>query len=246
MQTTQRDHVATPEVAKPISFFNQLLQVLVAPAQGMATVPQQGARHWLVLLLICVLSAAVQWQMFSNMSPQWLVDQQMLMLSHQLTPAEQEQTRAYLAQTADKAALFAVIMLPLFMLIINAILAGYLKLTGRLQNQLSYDQWFALTNWSQLPMLVCMLGTAVLLWLADSPNVPLNIANFASLNQLVLGLSPEAPLYGWAEALSLFVLWQAYIIKAALQSAAGYSTQRALWVTAAPLVVIFGLWALLA
>lgn len=236
--TTDNTPVTSP------GFFNQLIQVLFQPAQGMAPVPQQGGRYWLALLLTIVISAAVSWQMFSGMSPEWLVEQQMLQMGNELSPAEQEQTRAYLAQSAGMMPLLSPVFVALGTLLMAAILATYLMFTGRVSSNLKFGQWFALVSWSQLPTVVCMLGVAVLLLLSDTPNVSINLMNFASVNQLLLGLNPDSAWFGLTEALSLFVLWQAWILHAGLISAAGYTAQRATLVIGAPIVLIFGGWAL--
>lgn len=230
--------VATP------GFFSQLVQVLFQPAQGMAPVLQQGGRHWLALLLTVLIASAVSFQMFNGMSPEWLVEQQMLQMGNDLSPAEQEQTRAYLAQSAGMTPILSPVFIAIGTLLMAAILATYLLLTGRMSSDLKYGQWFALVNWSQLPTIVCMLGTAVLLLLSDTPNVSMNLMNFASVNQLLLGLTPESPWFALTEALSLFMLWQVWILHAGLVSAAGYTAQRATLVVSAPLVLIFGGWAL--
>lgn len=242
--TTADNSTATGTPAVSPGFFSQLIQVLFQPAQGMAPVPQQGGRYWLALLLTIVLSSAVSWQMFSGMSPEWLVEQQMLQMGNDLSPAEQEQTRAYLAQSAGMMPLLSPVFVAIGTLLMVAILATYLLLTGRVSSNFKFGQWFALVSWSQLPTVVCMLGTAVLLLLSDTPNVSINLMNFASVNQLLLGLTPDSPWFALTEALSLFVLWQVWVLHAGLISAAGYTAQRATLVVGAPVLLIFGGWAL--
>jgi len=232
-----------PQTATP-SFFAQFFQVLFQPKAGMATVPQQGNRHWLALLLTIAITSTVSWFMFSGMSPEWLVEQQMLQMGNDLSPAEQEQTRALLAQSASSTAMLSPIFVAIGTLLFTALLALYLLLTGRVNTGFKYNQWFAFASWSQLPTIVCMLGTAILLALADTTNVPMNLMNFASLNQLILGLTPTSAWYGLTDALSLFLIWQLWVLHAGLTSAAGYSSQRATLVLAIPTALIFGGWAL--
>jgi len=100
--------------------------------------------------------------------------------------------------------------------------------------------------WSQLPTVLNILGLALLVLLADSPDQPLMLVNYASLNQLVLDLPVGHALYTWAESINVFLVWQLWILFAGLQSAADFTAKRAAIVTGTPVLLIFGLWALFA
>lgn len=226
-------------------FFSQLLNTLLNPAAAMATVPQQSGRHLWLLVIQLLLTAAIIYWFYTGMSPAWLVEQQILHAG-ELTPAETEQIRAAMAGMAGATPLIGAISVAVGSLAFTAITAGYLLLTGKLQKALSYGQWFALVVWSQLPTLVNILGLAVLMLLADSPDQPLMLVNYASLNQLVLDLPVGHALFTWAESINVFLIWQLWILFAGLQSAAAFSAGRAAIVVGTPVLLIFGLWALVA
>ena len=98
-------------------------------------------------------------------------------------------------------------------------------------------------GWSVLPARQRLLPSTSL---ADSPDQPLMLVNYASLNQLVLDLPIGHALYNWAESINVFLVWQLWILFAGLQSAAGFTAKRAAIVTGTPVLLIFGLWALFA
>ena len=226
-------------------FISQILNTLLNPAAAMAAVPQQSGRHFWLLAIQLLLTTAIIYWFYAGMSPAWLVDQQMLHAG-ELTPAETEQIRAAMAEMAGATPLIGAVSVAVGSLAFTAITAGYLLLTGKLQKALNYGQWFALVVWSQLPALLNILGLALLVLLADSPDQPLMLVNYASLNQLVLDLPVGHALYTWAESINVFLIWQLWIVFAGLQSAAGFSSKRAAIVTGTPVLLIFGLWALLA
>lgn len=226
-------------------FISQILNTLLNPAAAMAAVPQQSGRHFWLLAIQLLLTTAIIYWFYAGMSPAWLVDQQMLHAG-ELTPAETEQIRAAMAEMAGATPLIGAVSVAVGGLAFTAITAGYLLLTGKLQKALNYGQWFALVVWSQLPTLLNILGLALLVLLADSPDQPLMLVNYASLNQLVLDLPIGHALYTWAESINVFLIWQLWIVFAGLQSAAGFSSKRAAIVTGTPVLLIFGLWALLA
>ncbi len=234
-----------PAPQSGMSFAGQVLQTLLNPGAAMAQVPGQTHRHYWLLALQLLISAAVLYWFFAGMSPGWLVEQQ-LMHAGELTPAETEQIRAAMAQMAGSTPIIGAVSAVVGSLLFCAVLAGYLLLTGKLQKALSYSQWFALTVWSQLPGTISLLGLVLLKLFAGTGDLPLTLANYASLNQLVLDLPVGHALFQWAEQLNLFLGWQCWILIAGLQTAAGFSRSRALLTVLTPLVAVFGIWALVA
>ncbi|MFC0046904.1 YIP1 family protein [Rheinheimera tilapiae] len=236
---------ATPQTTATPGFISQILNTLLNPAAAMAAVPQQSGRQFWLLAIQLLLTTAIIYWFYAGMSPAWLVDQQLLHAG-ELTPAETEQIRAAMASMAGATPIIGAVSIAVGSLAFTAITAGYLLLTGKLQKALNYGQWFALVVWSQLPALLNILGLALLVVLADSPDQPLMLVNYASLNQLVLDLPIGHALYNWAESINVFLVWQLWILFAALQSAAGFTAKRAAIVTGTPVLLIFGLWALFA
>lgn len=236
---------ATPQATTAPGFLSQILNTLLNPAAAMAAVPQQSSRQFWLLAIQLLLTTAIIYWFYAGMSPAWLVEQQLLHAG-ELTPAETEQIRAAMASMAGATPIIGAVSIAVGSLAFTAITAGYLLLTGKLQKALNYGQWFALVVWSQLPALLNILGLALLVLLADSPDQSLMLVNYASLNQLVLDLPIGHALYTWAESINVFLIWQLWILFAGLQSAAGFTAKRAAIVTGTPVLLIFGLWALLA
>jgi hypothetical protein len=93
-----------------------------------------------------------------------------------------------------------------------------------------------------LPLALNSLGLAALSLMASTPNQPLSVANYASLNNLVLHLPIGHSHYLWAEAVSLFYLWTASLGAVALRVWTGTSWAKAFLAAFLPYIVLFGIW----
>lgn len=196
------------------------------------------------LLLQIILTSAAIYLFYSGMSAEWLVEQQLLQAG-ELTPAETEQARAMMAQTAAYTPIIGVVSVVVMSLLMHAIFAGYYHLIGKMAGNFSYSQWFAASVWSQMPLLLNMLGLILLTLMADNPNLPLSTANYASVNQVLLQLPPSHSYFFLTESLNLFYFWQVALLTLAFRQWCQFSLTKALLLAALPLVLIFGIWALL-
>jgi magnesium-transporting ATPase (P-type) len=196
------------------------------------------------LLLQIVLTSVAIYLFYSGMSAEWLVEQQLLQAGD-LTPAETEQARAMMAQTAAYTPIIGVVSVVVVSLLMHAIFAGYYHLIGKMAGNFSYSQWFAASVWSQMPLLLNMIGLMLLTLMADNPNLPLSTANYASVNQLLLQLPPSHGYFFLTESLNLFYFWQVALLTLAFRQWCQFSLTKALLLAAFPLVLIFGIWALL-
>ncbi len=219
-----------------------LLDIYIAPSQAYARLRGSGS-NGLLLVAQLLLTALAFYLFYQGMSAEWLVEQQLLHTGD-LTPAELEQARAVMAQTAPYSSIIATISAPIMLLLINAILAGYLNLITKMSGDFSYQDWFGFSVWSQMPMQLHTLGVILLVLFSDTPNLPLAIVNYASLNQLILQLPIGAPFYNWAESFNLFMFWQIAVMAIGLRQWCHFSMVKATMLAALPTVVIFGIWAL--
>lgn len=220
-----------------------LLDIFIAPTQAYAKIRGSGG-NLLLLLGQMILTALAFYLFYQGMSPEWLVEQQMLNAGD-LTPAEAEQTRALIAQTAGYTAIIGAVTGPIMLVVFNAILAGYLHLISKMSGDFRYQDWFGFSVWSQMPMQLNTMGLILLVLFSDTPNMPLATANYASFNQLVLQLPIGAPFYTWAESFSLFMFWQIALTAIGLKQWCNFSSVKATIFAALPTVLIFGIWALL-
>lgn len=218
-----------------------LFDIYVSPSDVFTALKQQRNWSWLPLVLILVSAAVSYWWFYSAMTPQWIVEQQLLHAGD-LTPAELQQTRAAMGQMADKTGYISAVGVILVVPLMFAIMAFYLKLVANAGHSRSYGDWYAFTVWSNIPMLINTLGFIILFVSASDKNLPLTLNNYASLNQLFLNLPPQHSWFGWADNFNLFSLWTIALTTIGLKNWSQFSTTKALLIAALPTVVIFGVW----
>lgn len=224
------------------------LDIFVAPKTLFTNFKSVKKSSWLALLLLLLVTCITNFLFFNNMSPEWILEQQMLQAGD-ISPAEEEQMRSFLSQTVEHTGTMAAIFSSIFVVFFNAVLAGYFTLAaksaGSVSKQHSYGDWFSFSIWTQMPMLVNLIGFFVLFSTAATSDLPLSLVNYASVNQLFLGLSSTDDYFLWAESLNLFYLWSVIIAAIGLQRLLDMSVTKSYVLSLFPYLVVFLLWAVL-
>lgn len=223
---------------------NALVNVFVAPKSLFDDLKEAKGWGWIALFFSTILYALVTYWLYSGMSSEWIVEQQIAQMGD-VSPAEADQARSLMQASAPYTAPIAAVSIVLATLLMNALYSGYLKLVSR-TDEFSYGDWYSFSLWAMMPMFFNALGLALLILLADSPDVPLNFTGYASLNQLLLNLPVDHALYNWAEAFNLFSLWGIMVAAAGLQSWAKMKPITAHVLAGLPFMAIMGIWLLIA
>lgn len=222
-----------------------LIDPFLAPAEAFRAVRERPAASGWALLAIAAVAALSVYALLGGASPEWIVSQQLLEVG-ELKPDELEVTRKALLDIAPYAvhlgAASQVLVLPMFCALLAAAYLLGERLLGRSRQR--YAAWFALAALSLMPLLVNALGLIVLSLLQDGEK-PLQLANYASLNALVLGLSPGERGQGLAAALNLYYLWSIGLAAIGSRAYTGYGWGRCVALAALPYVGFFGVWAAL-
>lgn len=223
---------------------NAVLDIYLAPKALFDGLRTAKGWNWAALALIVCISFATIVAFYSGMSPDWIIEQQMLQVGD-VSPSEEEQIRAYLTQSVGTVGWLGGIFNTLFIFITLVILAGYFKMVSG-SDEYSYGNWFGFTIWTQMPTVVYMLGFLALLLTASTPDLPLMLLNYASINQLLLDLAPSHSLYMWAESINLFYVWNIVLASIGLNRWTGMTMTKATVLSALPFVLVFGIWGAMA
>lgn len=220
-----------------------LIDPLLAPTDAFRAVRERPASSVWALLMIGAVAALSVYALLGGASPEWIVSQQLLEVG-ELKQSELEMTRTALLDIAPYAvhlgAASQVLVLPVLCALLAAAYLAAERLLGRSRQR--YAAWFALAVLSLSPFLVNALGL-IALSLLQSGDKPLQLANYASLNALVLGLSPGERGQGLAAALNLFYLWSIALAAIGGRTYTGYQWSRCLLLAALPYLGFFGIWA---
>ena len=218
---------------------------LLAPSAAFASIRARPVWAWMVIALIVISSALSVYALIGSASPEWIVEQQLQEVSD-LKPDEREAARRTLLEIAPYAAHLAAASTAITMPIFCALLALFYFLGERAlgTSRNVYGQWFGLSAISLMPMLINALGLIVLCFIQPGDK-PLQLANYASLNALVLGLAPGERGHGLAAALSLFYLWNIVLAAIGTRVFSGYGWGKSVLLAALPYLLLFGVWAAL-
>lgn len=226
-----------------------MVDIFLAPSTVFTRLKDNKKWAWICLLLIVATSATASILFFSGMSPEWIVEQQ-LAQSGDLSPQEAAQAKDAMIQMAPYTGILGAVFGGIFILIMASAFAAYNMMIGKLgaviKPDFKYSDWFSFTLWTTMPTLINTLGFMVLFLTANNAELPLSLANYASVNQLFFNYLPGDSLFTWAESLNLFSLWSIGLTAIGFQRCCNMSFANATVAAVLPYFVIFGSWFALA
>ncbi len=223
--------------------------IFVSPQSVFKKLTHIKALSWVALLALCSLIFLSEYMFYQGMSPEWLVSQQMLQIGDQLQPAEQEMVAQMLMQSAGNTGLLSGIFASISQVVMVVLLAIYFVIIGKINHSgetITLGGWFNFSTWVAMPILIQTIGFIILFLTASSPDLPITLAQYASVNQLFLDLPQTHALYTWASSLSVFYLWSILIAAFGLKQLCSIDFPKALLLSALPFVLVFGVWFLIA
>lgn len=226
-----------------------LINVFVEPKSVFENLQANKKWSWIGLILTVGVTAAASLMFFGGMSPDWIVEQQ-LMAAGDMAASEREAMKEGIEMMSEymgvMAAVGTLIMLP----VITTLFALYYKIIGATAADTSPDfkfgDWFAFSVWTQMPTLINTLGFMALFLTAATADLPISMPNYASLNQLFLDFVPGDALYTWAESLNLFAIWSVIIAAVGFNRCCKMSMAKSAIFAFLPILVIFGVWFIIA
>lgn len=222
---------------------HSLLDTYLAPSAAFTALRERPAWAWLALALTAVAGAVASLVFLGGMSPDWIVDQQLLSQS-EMSANERTDARATLLEIAPYTgiigAAFSAISLPLIAAALGLVYFLAERILASERN--AFGRWFAAAAYSLLPLALGSLGLVLLTLLKSEPNLPLDTAQYSSINQLWLGLLPGERGYTLASSLNLLYLWCAFLAALAARVWSALSWPRALLLGGLPYLLLFGIW----
>ena len=221
------------------------IDIIAAPGEFFEGLKNARAISWVAFLLLVGISATCIVAFFNGMSTEWLVEQQMLQVTDE-SESDSQAIRDYLTENAPYLGTLGAVFNSVFLVVMLVVLAGYFKLIGHGRSELSFNDWFAFSVWTQFPVIIQMLGFAALFLTSSTGDLPMTLMNYASLNQLLLDLPVGHAYFQFTETLSAFYLWSIVLGAIGLKRWVGFSLAKAYLFSAAPYVLTFSIWAIFA
>ena len=192
----------------PFSLFKDMV---TRPKYAFTQIASNNTSSWPAFILIIISMQLFYVLYFSKVDMAWLVDFTVNTSLGQATPAEKEQLSQQLnEQTIRWSASIGSVLMLLFYGLITAI---YLNVITKLdeQNTDGFKDWFGFYWWVQIPAVLQLMLSSLVVLVSDTSQSPLMDLQITSLNQ-ILALSPSDKFYTFAASFDLFSLWSIILL----------------------------------
>jgi hypothetical protein len=224
--------------------FNFVIHIFVSPKVFFTEIRNRSSHWWVPFSLTLFLMPLTHYWFGSYLSPEWVIDQQILMLND-LSVKEEEAIRSLFSSgNPNNIRLLSALSSFGSLLLTLLLLTLYLKLI--LGEKFGKNSWFSLVLWSGMPTLVHAIGFALLILILNKTNMQLDLSGYASFNQILFRLPLGSNYYMLTEMFSLFTLWSIALMTIGLKQWCDFSTFKASIISSAPYFVVFVLLAAMA
>ena len=223
------------------------IDIFIIPSKAFNGLKEAKGWSWLAFALLALTLAASAYTFYTTADSQFILDQQVAAASVDATIGEKKMIRQSMEQSLDNQVWFAIGGGIFGLLFINALLSGYYMLISKQDPDAnySYGAWYGFGVWSMMPMVISSLGVVALVLTASNNELPISLFNYASINQLFLGLELGDSFYNMMESLSIFSLWSIALVAIGLKCWTNFSFNKALLFAALPTIIIYSIWTII-
>jgi len=205
-------------------------------------------RFWLPLLAILAATILQLVWYYNVVDLEWLKDH--LFSGNKRIEAMPPEARARMSAAMSQRTMLwsSVVSVAVVTPIIFALTAAYYALAGKITDvQCTYKHWFSLACWTALPMLIgAGIGFVVLAMEGANAQIGPSELQVLSLNELFFQRSPTQPGYQLFVSLGVFTVWSWVLSIVAIKAWSQRSWLFAATFALLPIVIVYGLWAVLA
>ncbi|KTG19082.1 MULTISPECIES: YIP1 family protein [Pseudoalteromonas] len=233
---------------KSSNVMTALVDIFISPSKAFNGLKEAKGWSFVAFILLAGILAASMFAFYNKADPQFLIDQQVAAASVDATIAEQKMIRQSMEQTIDMQVWFAIFGGIIGLAVINALMAGYYLFVSKQDPEANYGYgaWYGFGVWTMMPMIISSLGLLILVLTASTDQISQTLFNYASINQLLIGLEIGHPFYTLLESLNIFSIWGIFIAAIGLKSWTNFTFNKALLFAALPSIVIYGIWTVIA
>jgi hypothetical protein len=196
----------------------------------------------MVLTLVCAVAATATY--YSKVDFAWLQDQ---LISQMKNLTADQQQFAASRMTRPVTLWTSVIFAPIGLTIAMVIGAVYFLVVGQVTKvRYSFNHWFAFCWWVSSPQIISSIAALLILAFSSSTQISTSAMQPLSLNEFVFHKTLGDPGYSLLSSVGLVTVASAWLTYVGIKAWSGRSTTFCLTFTLLPLVLIYGVWALLA
>ena len=225
----------------------ELMGALVTSPSAAFADLKEKPRFIFPLVVLCVTTAAILFWYYSFVDFEWFRDRLVSANPNAANMSEQQREQAAKAMARMTPNLImwssivsVVIMIPA----LRATQAVYFLLAGNVVNvRFKFEQWFALSCWTSLPIVIATATMAVYLLTAGTNQIAYEEASLLSFNELFLHKTPQEKGFTLWASLTLIQPWMWWLTVLGVRVWSGRSWLFSSVFALTPIVLIYGAWA---
>lgn len=221
------------------------IDIFVSPKSVFERLGKLKVLSLLALLVLCSFVFLSEYMFYNNMSPEWIVSQQMLYVDEALPEEQKEMVSQMLLSSAENTGVvngaFSVISQLVFVLVLSIYFFIVAKVY-KINNDKKYADWFSFAVWVAMPAVIQAIGLIMLFVSAKSPDLPITLSQYASFNQLFLGYPETHQFFTLTSSMNLFYIWSILIASIGLKQIAGFTFLKSLSISVLPFLTVYSVW----
>jgi len=221
------------------------IDVLISPTTAFTTVKDKKGWSWLPFILLVTATFSVFLYFYQTVDFNWMLEQ----MANGMATAGQsdDEIKAFQDNVSHNMMQWGTIIGgTLGIVVINLLVALYYHLTTKItaKNDFKFTDWYGFTWWVGVPTIVSALLSALVIFFAENGHILLQDLQPTSLNSLLFNVTQASAWYQFLEGINLFSFWSIAVATIGLKAWLHINTNKALSISAAPFVIIYGIWAL--
>lgn len=225
-------------VTNPVQACND---IFFRPNGVFKAVNERSNWSWLPFLIVVAVAILPNYLYLSVIDINWYQDMVINAQYGDLSPAEMEAQKQNMTRTSMTA--FTVIGTFVGLIVINAIVAAYLNIAtrGDEDNANGYTDWYGFTWWVGMPIVISALIAIVLLALSDGGQVNPSIVMPLSLAYW-MGTEMTSDWFAFLQSIRLDSFWGIYLTTVGVSQWTNFSTKKSAVIAVAPWAIIWTIW----
>ncbi|GAB2695642.1 YIP1 family protein [Aliiglaciecola aliphaticivorans] len=229
---------------QPNNALQASLQIFTKPNGVFEAVNNNDNWSWIPFLLVMSFVLLPLYLYYNFVDFEWYRNFIVDSTAGNLSPAEQNNIRAQIRPGYLVTGILIVAFL--FQVIVNVILAAYLNLVAKTDEDCvnGFTDWYGFTWWISLPAVIGFIAAILVLALAESNQMPISDLHPLALSYW-LGLSEDSKWFGLANLIKPELFFSVYLMAVGLSHWTKFKKVKIYTVAIAPFAIIILLWFLL-
>ena len=226
--------------------FQACLDTIFSPSVAFDTIKEKKGWSWLPFILLITSTFVLFLYYFNAVDFAWLKEQMINQAAASKPMTDDELKTIASFYQKDTMLWTTAIGGTLGFVVINMLTAVYYNIATKVSagSEYKFTQWFAFTWWASLPTIISVLLSALVIFFAADGMVSMQDLQPTSFNSLLFSVEPSHAWFSFLEAINLFSFWMIGVTAIGLRSWLNIENKKALIISAAPQIFIFGGWAL--